>query len=61
MNVDRACAIVVQEDHVAVAEPTAGTGTVTIDVTRPETPAKRLTATLPSGLHAGASVTVSLD
>jgi len=61
VSVDRACAIVLRQDHIAVADPTAGTGAITLDVTRPGAMARQLTVTLPSGLHAGASVTMSLD
>ena len=61
VTVDRACAIVVRTDHVVVADPTTATGTVTLSITRPGAATRQLTATLPSGLRAGASVTVSLD
>jgi len=59
--VDRPCAVVVHQGHVAVADPTAGTGPITLDITRPGRSAKRLSAALPSGLRVGASVIVKLD
>ncbi|MBT3376514.1 MAG: hypothetical protein HN742_29520 [Lentisphaerae bacterium] len=61
VGVDRACTLIVRENRVALSDPTAGTGTVVLEVGRPGAPTRQLTVALPSGLRAGASVVAGLD
>lgn len=65
LEVDRACVLVirrVQDDwQLAIADPTAGTGAVKLEVVLPDSQTHGIDVALPEGLYAGASTIIRLE